>query len=156
MSDRCRAWCFTINNYTEEEYQFLKNVQCVYIVFQKEVGALLTPHIQGYVYLKDKISMSRVKVLLGCDRVHLERAIGSAQQNYDYCTKDGGTDQFEAGEMKQPVVDLGIFSGIILPSNYICSVIDKEYPMFGKCELTPRQDCLYGDVDVLSMFYELT
>jgi hypothetical protein len=50
-------WCFTLNNWTEEEY-----VQIVQsfsqgghnYVIGKEVGENGTPHLQGYVEVKDK------------------------------------------------------------------------------------------------------
>lgn len=94
-----KHWCFTLNNYTEEDvekYQTLgeQGGQVNYLVFGREKGESGTPHIQGYVSFSSKLRLAQVKVLLG-DRVHLEKAKGSPQQNKDYCEKEG--DSFEYG-----------------------------------------------------------
>lgn len=64
-----------------------------YLVYQKEVGAQGTPHLQGYVYFQNPKTMAGCKKSLValCDAtmrgVHLERARGTSQENKDYCTK---------------------------------------------------------------------
>lgn len=50
-----KNWCFTINNWTEEEFQLLQDIEVQYLVVGKEVGENLTPHLQGYVQLKKKL-----------------------------------------------------------------------------------------------------
>jgi len=98
---------FTHNNYEEDHYNVLKvwfSDNCKYACMQKEVGEEGTPHIQGYFSLKKKMrTLSLQKTfnqLLGTN-LHLEWAKGSAQQNRVYCSKSGGTDFWECGEMKQ-------------------------------------------------------
>lgn len=86
--DRSRGWCITLNNWTEDE---LKNVwvdKAVYQIIGKEVGEEGTPHLQGYVYLKDAKTLASMKRLVGA-RCHLEIAAGNAGQNREYCSKDG-------------------------------------------------------------------
>ena len=55
MALRGRRWCFTLNNYTDEDLQQLRGVvpsKCRYIVFGREVAPETeTPHLQGYLEL---------------------------------------------------------------------------------------------------------
>ena len=87
-------WCFTLNNYTEDEEVRLKSVmldpknKATYMVLGKEVGDAGTPHIQGYICFAIRKKFEVVKKLLS-PRVHLEPAQGTPQQASDYCKKDG-------------------------------------------------------------------
>lgn len=85
---RSRSWCFTINNPTDDDKKTCDNIVCNYIVTGNEVGENGTPHIQGYLELKDGKSMKAMKKLLG-DRAHLEARKGTPKQAADYCKKDG-------------------------------------------------------------------
>lgn len=82
-----RAWCFTLNNYTEEEYKALQEVPCKYIIMGKEEGKEETPHLQGYVQFASQKRLGGLKDING--RAHWEAAKGNPQQNIDYCSKDG-------------------------------------------------------------------
>jgi len=84
-----RYWCFTLNNYTDEDQARLRAVDCTYLIFGREVGEQGTPHLQGFVITHTRIRLAQVKVLLGTDRVHVEKARGSPEQADDYCKKDG-------------------------------------------------------------------
>jgi len=86
--NRSRGWCYTLNNYTQEEFDELTRVECRYHVLGKEVGDKGTAHIQGYIYFKNYVTFFKVKKLLG-DRCHIERQKGSTQQASVYCKKDG-------------------------------------------------------------------
>lgn len=86
---RSRAWCFTLNNYTDEEYTRVCDTLCKYIIVGKEVGESGTPHLQGYIEFDNPRMMNGVKAELGCDRIHLEKRLGTAKQASDYCKKDG-------------------------------------------------------------------
>lgn len=94
---RSRSWCFTINHYDEEDGARIQEMTARYryIVAGKEVGESGTPHIQGYVYLKNAMTMGALSRLL--PRAHLEMARGTPQQAADYCKKDG--DYWEDGEL---------------------------------------------------------
>jgi len=86
---RSRGYIFTLNNFSEEEVQNLQQSQgSKYLIFGKEVGENGTPHLQGYIYFKNKKSFKQVKGFLG-DRYHIEAQRGSCQQAIDYCKKDG-------------------------------------------------------------------
>jgi len=103
---RGKAWCFTLNNYTDAEYRRIiewgAGSQCEYLVVGRERGASGTPHLQGYVVLDVRKRMQQVKEALG-NRVHLELARGTAAQNREYCTKEN--DFSECGTL--PVVSQG-------------------------------------------------
>jgi len=86
-----KNWCFTLNNPTPSEAQSLstlhENPLVSYLIYQLEEGAESTPHFQGYVQLSSKKRFKGVKELLG-PRVHLSKALGSATQNKEYCSKE--------------------------------------------------------------------
>jgi len=59
-----------------------------YVVFQEEISPQTKKHhLQGYLQWCDNQKWDRLKRELKDDTVHIERARGSPQQNYDYCTK---------------------------------------------------------------------
>lgn len=89
---KCRKWCFTLNNWTNEEKNEILShfgTMAQYILGY-EVGEEGTPHIQGYLEFKNAVHMSSLKKVM--PRAHLERAKGSTKQNYNYCSKDGEFD----------------------------------------------------------------
>lgn len=97
---KSRNWVFTLNNPTpgdDLEIELLKE-HVKYFVYGRERGELGTPHYQGYVQFPHPVSRRRVSSLLS--RAHIEVAKGNAQQNREYCTKDG--DYEEYGEAPQP------------------------------------------------------
>lgn len=84
-----KRWCFTINNYTEIEYENLKTALSdagMYII-GKEVGKEETPHLQGYINFNKKMLLTGCKKIN--DRAHWEKCKGSEEDNIKYCTKDG-------------------------------------------------------------------
>ncbi len=83
-------WVFTFNNYNDKDYKTIKklcSVYCRMAVIGKEVGEQGTPHLQGYIEFKTKARpKSKFKFT---DKIHWEKAKGSKEDNYVYCTKDG-------------------------------------------------------------------
>lgn len=89
-----RNICFTLNNYTDDEYNLLVNGTFYrYLIIGKEVGDSLTPHLQGYAVLNKRFRANALKQIIG-DRVHFEARMGSHEQARDYCKKDGDFDEF--------------------------------------------------------------
>ena len=86
--ERSRGWCFTLNNWSEDEYNNLKKAfsEAEWII-GKEVGEEKTPHLQGWVYFKNKITLSSLKKMSG--RAHWESAKGDKEANVKYCGKQG-------------------------------------------------------------------
>ena len=82
-----KNWCFTLNNYTDQELQQLKELDCAYIIIGKETGENETPHLQGYVQFERKIRFNQAKRAIG-NRAHIEKARGTAERNKEYCAKD--------------------------------------------------------------------
>lgn len=86
-----KNWCFTLNNYSvDEESEFEVTHDCVtYIIFGKEKGESGTPHLQGYLEFSKNMRISAIKKLFNCDRLHLEKRIGTSEQAANYCRKEG-------------------------------------------------------------------
>lgn len=84
-----KACCFTINNPSEDEITLLKEKlsELKYAVFQLERGSNGTLHVQGYACAERPKRLGGWKAITGA-RAHIERALGNAQQNRDYCTKE--------------------------------------------------------------------
>lgn len=95
-----KYWCFTLNNYTEDELVQLRvfggtlgGSGPTYLLYGREVGESGTPHLQGYVEYSTRQRMAQVKRDLG-SRVHLEKRRGRADQAAEYCKKDGDFEEF--------------------------------------------------------------
>ena len=88
---RSRGWCFTINNFSEEEKnhvsEIIRHAKFGIAEIEHAGEGEGTPHIQGYVYFDNAQTFERVRILLG-NRAHIEKALGNPQQNYDYCSKE--------------------------------------------------------------------
>lgn len=88
QSGTSRRWCFTLNNYDERDETVIQtDVKFLYVVYGREVGASGTPHLQGYIHVKQPVRLSALRVEY--PRAHWERAKGSETQNRAYCTKAG-------------------------------------------------------------------
>lgn len=96
---RYRDWCYTINNWTEEEYESVIALPARYHVCAKEVGETGTPHLQGYIVFPNTKTFSAVKALM--PRAYLGARRGTHEQASEYCKKPE-TDPsliFESGEL---------------------------------------------------------
>jgi hypothetical protein len=85
---RSTNWCFTINNYTELNYEKCFESNAKFLVVGKEIGESGTPHLQGFAVFESKKSLAQVKEQFG-DSAHCEICKGTVEQNVLYCTKDG-------------------------------------------------------------------
>lgn len=96
---RTTSYCFTINNYTDDEYnQILADLKSYdYYVIGKEVSSTGTPHLQGFVFNKNAIRFSSLQKQLKRAAIFITRARGEKFQNaWKYCMKEG--DFIEHGE----------------------------------------------------------
>lgn len=92
---RSEGWCFTVNNYSNEDYEQAKNLCKIYTygIIGKEIAPTTgTPHLQCYVYEKNKVSFSTVTACV--PRGRFIQAKGSPQQNFIYCSKEGNFEEF--------------------------------------------------------------
>lgn len=100
METRKRNFCFTLNNYTEDDEQHIVDLeghkQIRYLIVGKEVGEeKQTPHLQGFIVFYNNKTFKQAKAFLG-ERYHVEICQGSVDQNIAYCSKDD--EYFEFGE----------------------------------------------------------
>lgn len=98
-SRQAKHWCFTLNNYTEDEFQALEALgtelpgNVTYLVIGKEKGESGTPHIQGFISFSKKKAFGTVKAIIS-QRAHLKAAKGTPRQASDYCKKDNDWKEF--------------------------------------------------------------
>jgi len=99
-----KAWCFTLNNYTQEELgalvqQFQTLADQYFYIVGEEIGEQGTPHLQGYIEKRTGRFRPLPKFAVLRDNsnqegtltqaMHFEKAKGNRKQNYKYCSKDG-------------------------------------------------------------------
>lgn len=101
-SPRFRHWCFTLNNYSDSDVEFLSELPfgATYLVYGKEVGSNGTPHLQGFVSFPTVKTFNQIQRLFNSkfsNAGHYEMLRGTVFQASQYCKKDG--DYFELGEL---------------------------------------------------------
>ncbi len=103
---KCRNWCFTLNNYTENEISTIirekDNSRCNKYCFQEEKGDNGTPHLQGTLAYKHAISFNTVKKLL--PKAHWEKARSLNRALAYCCKKDTRNGHVWMHNYKQPFV----------------------------------------------------
>ena len=103
--NKTRSMTWTLNNPTEEEIEHIKNGPFKFCVFQEEIGAAGTPHLQGYCQMGNPTGFNTWRKLVS-PRAHFEASKGSPRQNYEYCTKvetrKAGGVSFQRGEIPNP------------------------------------------------------
>lgn len=81
-----RSWCYTINNYKNEDIEFVKRLDCTTHVCAKEVGESGTPHLQGSITFTKCHRMSALKKLHPTAHWEVTKSIEHAN---NYCRKVG-------------------------------------------------------------------
>lgn len=89
-----RNCCWTLNNYNDEDVETIKNWDCKYLIFGREIGENETPHLQGYVEWKSSKKFSTLKNLH--NKIHWEKRMGSPSEAANYCKKQD-KNYFEKG-----------------------------------------------------------
>lgn len=93
LDQKGRGWCFTINNFSGQDIQRVKD-----LIMSDYVKAGIaetehveegegTPHIQGYLYYADRTTRAKIFRLLG-GKAHVELQRGTIKQNLKYCSKE--------------------------------------------------------------------
>lgn len=100
-------WCFTLNNYedVQEWYDTLKSADgCTWFIFQEEIGAAGTPHLQGLIHFNPKKRFEQIRTLF-LDRAHIEPC-KSVPASVAYCSKAdtrvAGTEPHRYGPVPEP------------------------------------------------------
>lgn len=94
MTDKYRNWCFTVNNYTDNDVNAMESVASTarYLVYGKEVSESGTPHLQGFVMFPNQRKATALHKLFPSP-THWTVArdlVASAT----YCRKDGDYKEF--------------------------------------------------------------
>ena len=96
---KAKNWCFTINNYKDFPKELPSGPPPVrYLCFGKEVSSTGTPHLQGYISFVNAVYRPS-RFLQQYGNGHFERARGTADENAEYCSKEGDFTEF--GERPQ-------------------------------------------------------
>lgn len=99
MGSRARNWCFTLNNYTDDDLIRINalvdtNNKVTYVLYGKEVAESGTPHLQGFISCKDQLRLQQIKIIIGSNP-HLEVA-RNVNASIIYCKKEGDWIEFGA------------------------------------------------------------
>ncbi len=81
-------WFFTLNNYEQKDILHLKmrfNKMCKWWIFEEEIGANGTPHLQGNISLKVKLRLTSISKW--DRRIHWEPT-RNVEANIEYCQKE--------------------------------------------------------------------
>lgn len=104
MDKRYRNYCFTLNNYTNEEIKQLQEKELKeikYIIVGGEIASTGTPHLQGFIIWRNaKTLKASIKCLP--KRSHVEICKGTPYDNFLYCKKDGNV-VWEVGDRPEKV-----------------------------------------------------
>lgn len=93
---RSRRWCFTLNNYTEEDLDKISSLDCEYLTYGFETAPSTgTRHLQGYVVFKNLRRFTTLHKFN--EKIHWEKAISSHENCINYCHKDD-PQPYEKGE----------------------------------------------------------
>lgn len=88
-SHKFRRMCFTYNNYTDEHYtqivSFCRKESSKWIIGKEIAPGTGTPHLQGYMEFANPRSWDSLRRMWPW---HLEKAKGTADENFVYCSKD--------------------------------------------------------------------
>lgn len=134
-----RRWCFTINNYDNDNSDLhLQHVRSVlalpkvrYAIFGKERGVLNgTPHLQGYIAFKTMQRFSALKKAF--PTAHLEVARGTEEQNFEYCSKEGDYEEFGTRKEQGRRTDLEQATALIKEGKTIQDVAENCPEVFVK------------------------
>nr|WPR18677.1 MAG: replication polyprotein [Chemarfal virus 68] len=86
-----KHFCFTCNNWTENEVEVILKSGYSYVVMGEEIGGCGTPHLQGYIEFEKKKKLgTAIKLLKKC---HVEYRNGTQEEAIKYCKKGVQTKQ---------------------------------------------------------------
>lgn len=98
---RLSRFCFTLNNYTDDEVENVKHTQCKWLIFGRETGENGTPHLQGACVIGRQVAFSTIKTWPGFERAHIEKMNGTPEDSKNYCTKQD-SNPYEKGTLPSP------------------------------------------------------
>lgn len=135
---KAKNWCFTWNNYTGEDIEYLINEvvpDCKYLIFGKEIGENETIHLQGFVSFATRKNFNRVRTMFKNNHIEPARNVLASIQ---YCKKDNDFEEYgEIGPTQGQRQDLETFKNDVKQNKYTVkelrdkhSLIFAKYPRF--------------------------
>jgi len=129
--DRGRRWCFTWFDAEEIPPEWNEEWMTYLVCGSESCPDTHRQHWQGYVETKTKMSLLQIKEKGGLwATCHLEKAKGSSEDNFKYCTKEG--DQYlEYGEPMQAGrrTDLAALAAAVTAGQTTVDEVMVENPM---------------------------
>lgn len=122
-------WCYTLNNYTEEDEKRLQKLECKYHIYGRERGALGTPHLQGFINFGrgKRMRLKGVKEAVGA-RAHLEPAKGTDLDSKAYCSKEGDFWEYGEPQGQGKRSDLESAATELMQSQGDLNAVARKYP----------------------------
>lgn len=95
--ERSRNICFT--SFLDEKVEFDETIMKYMIIGSETCPDTGKHHWQGYIQFKEQVHKKDMAEILGSKKIHWDTAMGNAEENYKYCSKDGDYEEF--GSMKK-------------------------------------------------------
>jgi hypothetical protein len=154
---QAKDFCFTLNNYTQDELCELKRLdgdeRVCYLVCGEESGESGTPHLQGFVQFERKITVAGIKRLFGSTRYHVEVRRGTPEQAAEYCKKENN--YFEFGSIRTHGQghrsDLARIKASLDEGASLADIADAHFDSFIKYNRGLR---LYMDIKIKQRHYQ--
>jgi Putative viral replication protein len=132
VGKQAKHWCFTLNNYSEDEEFTALPTGAVYLVVGKEVGASGTPHLQGFISFSKPRRLGQLKKL----RLRANWSVARSFPNaYEYCKKTGDFSEYgEQPKVCKPSVksgqrnELRLFMDRVKEGLHDPKVLREEFP----------------------------
>lgn len=87
-------WCFTINNWRQEDIDHLKSMKYKYLLFGREIAPTTgTRHLQGVIRMKSNKTFAQMQNNNMVPGAHLE-VCRSMEDSIEYCKKDGDYEEY--------------------------------------------------------------
>ena len=126
---RIRNCCFTINNYSKACEILLGSLfqeKAKYLIYGYEKGESGTPHLQGYVELKQQVSFETLKKYM--PKAHIELRKGTPKQASEYCMKEGDFKEFGEISNQGKRTDLDSIAEDLIQNKSVRDIA-LEYPV---------------------------
>lgn len=150
-----RDFCFTINNYTDEEQAVLRTIVAngfaTYLIFGREVGEQGTPHLQGYIRFNNAVRAATAQRTV-CARCFSTPANGSPDQNIAYCSKDGDFEEFGIRPQQGKRTDIEKAMLLVKGGGSYRDVVEQVPSAAARFESFIRSEIAYQAVERLEPF----
>lgn len=132
LKQRSRGWCFTVNNYTEDDiidvfWLYEGDTNSSYLVVGFEIcPRTKTPHLQCYVYYTNAVSFSSMKKALPTAHIEAQKARKEVTA-YAYCMEDDDYIEFGNRPVQGQRTDIAVMMSDIRKGRPAKDMI-RQYP----------------------------